>query len=115
MKAMSLFSRTCVSNKINPRALLFYGRGIHFDDRATHFLQSKHISLFIFKAGESPNDQPNNNGPNLKLKIYCGIAKVKWKRQHGTTKFTPTHNFISSWRCGICFNSNQPLSSLIPF
>ena len=115
MKAMSLFSRTCVSNKINPQDLFFYRHGINFDDRATHFLQSNHISLFIFKAGHSTNDHPNDNGPNLKLKIYCGIEKVKWQRQHGTTKFTPTHNFLFSWRCGICFNNNKPLSSLMPF
>ena len=31
------------------------------------------------------------NGPNLKLNIYYGIAKVKWQRQHGTMKFTPAH------------------------
>ena len=77
MKAMSLFSRTYVSSKINPQVLFFYVHDIHFDDRATHFLQSNHISLFILKAGDSTNYQPNDNGPNLKLKIYYGIAKVK--------------------------------------
>ena len=111
---MSLFSRTCVSNNINPQVLFFYGHGIHFNDRATNFLQSNHISPFIFKAGNSTNDHPNDNGPNLKLKIYCGLAKVKWPRQHGTTKFTPTHNCLFSWRWGIYFNNNQPLSSLMP-
>ena len=91
MKSMSLFSRTCGSIKMNPQVLLFDGHDIHFDDRATHILQSHHISPFVLKAGNSTNDQPNDNGPNLKLKRYYGIAKVKWQRQHGTMKFTPAH------------------------
>ena len=91
MKAMSIFSRTCGASKINPQVLFFDGHDSHFDDRATHILRSHHISPFILKAGDSTNDQPNDNGPNLKLKRYYGIAKVKWQRQHGTMKFTAAH------------------------
>ena len=91
MKAMSLFSRTCVYGKMNPQVLFFDGHYSHFNDRATHILQSHHISTFILKAGDSTNDQPNDNGTNLKLKIYYGIAKMKWQRQHGTMKFNPAH------------------------
>ena len=91
MKAMSLLSKTCGSIKINPWVLFFDGHDSHFDDRATHILRSHHISPFILKAGDSTNDQPNDNGPNLKLKRYYGIAKVKWQRQHGTMKFTAAH------------------------
>ena len=57
----------------------------------THILQSHHIYPFILKAGDSNNDQPNDNRPNLKLKIYYDIAKVKWQRQHGTMKFPAYH------------------------
>ena len=91
MKAISLFSRTCGSSKINPQVLFFDGHDSHFDDRDTHILRSYHISPFILKSGDSTNDQPNNNGPHLKLKIYYSIAKTKWQRQHGTMKFTPAH------------------------
>ena len=77
MKAMSLFSRTCGATKINPQVLFFDGHDSHLDDRAIHLLQSHHIYPFIFKAGDSTKDQPNDNGPNLKLKIFYGIAKVK--------------------------------------
>ena len=77
MEAMSLFSSTCGAIKINPQVLFFDSHDSHFYDRATHILQSHHISPFILKAGDSINDQPNDNGPNLKLKIYYAIAKVK--------------------------------------
>ena len=43
------------------------------------------------KAGDSTNDQPNDNGPNIKLKRYYSMAKTKWQRQHGTMQFTPAH------------------------
>ena len=89
MKATSLFSRTCGSSNMNPRVLFFDGHGSHFDDRGTHILRSHHISPFILKEGDSTNDQTNDNGPNLKLKRYYGISKVKRQRQHRTIKFTP--------------------------
>ena len=91
MKAISLFSRTCGAININPQVLFFDGHDIHFDDRATHLLRSHHISPFILKVGNSTNDQPNDNGPNLKLKRYYGIETVKCQRQHGTMKFTVSH------------------------
>ena len=88
MKAMSLFYSTCASIKMNPQVLFFDGHDSHFSYRATHIPRSHHISPLILKAGDFTNDQPNNNGPNLKLKRYYGISKVKWQRQHGTMKFT---------------------------
>ena len=91
MKAMILFSRTFGYRKMNPQVLFFDCHDSHFDDKATHILRSCHISPFILKAGDSTNDQPNDNGLNLKLKRYYGISKTKWQRQHGTIKFTPAH------------------------
>ena len=70
MKAMNLFSRTFGSSQMNPQVLFFDSHDSHFDDRATHILRSHHISPIILKAGDSTNDQPNDNGPNLKLKRY---------------------------------------------
>ena len=91
MKSMSLFSRTCVASNINPQVLFFDGHDSRFDKKAKHLLRSHHISPFILKAGDSTNGRPNDNGPNLKLKRYYGIAKLKWQRQHGNMKFTPDH------------------------
>ena len=95
IKAMSLFSRACGVIKLNPQVLFFDGHDRHFNDRATHLLQSHHTFPFTLKAGNSINDHPNNNGPNLNLKRYYGIVKLKWQRQHGTMKFTPAHmNYV---------------------
>ena len=92
---MSLFSRTCGDSKINPQVLFFDNHDSQFDDRAAHLIRSHHISPFILKAGYSTNKQPNDNGTKLKLKRYYGIAKLKWQRQNGTTKFTPAHmNYV---------------------
>ena len=63
---------------MNPQVLFFDGHDSHFGDRATHLLRSHHISPFILKARNSTNDHPNDNGPNLNLKIYYGIAEVEW-------------------------------------
>ena len=91
MKAMNLFSSTCGASKLNPQVLFFDDHDSHFYDRAKHLLRSQHISSFILKAGDSTNDQPNDNGTNLKLERYCVIAKVKWQRHHGAMIFTPAH------------------------
>ena len=82
MKTISLFSSTCGSSKMNPQVLFFDGHYSHFDDRATHIMRSHCIPPFILKAGDSTNDKPNDNGPNLKMKRYYSIAKTKWQRQH---------------------------------
>ena len=95
MKAMSIFSRNYGTSKLNPQVLLFDLLNSHSNERATHLLLSYHISPFILKAGDSNNDQTNDNGTKLKLNRYYGIAKVKWHRQHGTIKFTPAHmNYV---------------------
>ena len=100
MKAMSLFRGDYGYSKINPQVLFFYGHYSHFDYRDTHILQSHHISPFIPKEGDSTNYQPNDNGPNLKLKIYYVIAKVRLHRQHGTIKFTASHmNYVLVEMC----------------
>ena len=38
MKAMSLFSRTCVDSKLSSQVLLFDVHDSHFDYRATHII-----------------------------------------------------------------------------
>ena len=85
---MSLFGRTCGASKLNPRVLLFDGHDSHSGDRATRLLRSHHISPFNLKAGNSTNYYTNDNVPNLELKRYYGIEKLKYQRQHGTMKFT---------------------------
>ena len=54
-------------------------------------MQIKNIQPFILKAGESINDQPNENGPNSKINYLYNILKSKWMLNYGTTRFQPHH------------------------
>ena len=54
-------------------------------------MQNKNIHPFILKAGDSINDQPNDNGPNSKLKALYNVLKAKWMVKYGTTRFQPHH------------------------
>ena len=54
-------------------------------------MQIKNIQPFILKAGDSINDQPNDNGPNSTLKALYNILKAKWMLKYGTTRFQPQH------------------------
>ena len=58
-------------------------------------MQIKNIQPFILKAGDSINYQPNNNGPNSKLKALYNISKAKWMLKYGTTRFQTHHiNYV---------------------
>ena len=70
MKAIILFSRTYVAIKLKPQVFFFDGHERHFNDRAINLLQSHQTSPFILKAGDSTNDQPNDNGSNLNVNRY---------------------------------------------
>ena len=74
MKAMIHFKTVCGSKKINPQVLFYDGHSSHFDGRAIHNLCSNHIEPFVLEAGDSVNDQQNDNGLNLKQNIFYGQA-----------------------------------------
>ena len=52
-------------------------------------MKCKKTQLFVLKADDSINDQPNGNVPNYKLKSLCNVAKDAWMLKYGTTKFSP--------------------------
>ena len=54
-------------------------------------LRSHKIQSFVLKVGDSIYDNPNNNGPNLKIKNLYVNARMNWMMNHGTLKFTPSH------------------------
>ena len=91
IKYMSHLSSICCYSPLNTQFLLYDCHEIHFDDRALNILRSHHIKYFILKACEYVHDHPNDNGPNLKLNNMYNNAIMKWKRKHGTLKFTPAH------------------------
>ena len=77
MKEMGIFSSTCGASKLNPQVLFFDYHDSQLDDRSTHLLRYHYISPFILNAEDSNNDQPNDNGTNLNIKRYHGLAKLK--------------------------------------
>ena len=100
-EGMMYFKTVCGSKKINPQVLFYDGHGRNFDDRDIHILRSHHIKPLFLKAGESGNDQPNDNETKLKLKGVYGQARINCQRQHGTIKFTNAHInsvLVEIWR-----------------
>ena len=91
LKAMTQFSNICGASPVNNQILFFDGHDSHFNDRALKHMQNKNIQPFILKAGDSINDQPNDNGPNSTLKVLCNRLKAKWMVKYGTTRFQPHH------------------------
>ena len=83
---MTQFSNMCGTYPVNNQILFFDGNEIHLDNRALTQIQSKNIQAFILKAGDSINDQPNENGPNSTLKALYNRSKAKWMVKYGTTE-----------------------------
>ena len=74
---MTQFSNICGASSVNNHILSFDGNDSHFGNRALTRMQSKNIQPFILKAGDSINNQPNDNGPNSTLKaIYNRLKAV---------------------------------------
>ena len=95
------FKAVCGANKLNPHVLFYDIHENHFEDRAIHILRSNHIKPFVLNMGDSGNDQPNDNGPKLKLKGICRQERMNWQRHHGTLKFTNAHMnnvLVETWR-----------------
>ena len=62
---MTQLLKICSASPVKNQILFFDGHDSHFNDHALTQMQSKNIQTFILKAGDSINDQPNDNGPNL--------------------------------------------------
>ena len=88
---MNQLSNTRCAYPFNNQILLFDVHDSHFDDRTLPQMKIKNTQPFILKAGDSINDQPNDNGPNSKLKALYNISKDKWMLKYGTTRFQPHH------------------------
>ena len=86
-KAMTQFSNICGASPVNNQILFVDGHDSHFGDRALTQMQSKNIQPFILKAGDSINNQPNDNGPNSTM----NRSKAKWMMKYGTTRLQPHH------------------------
>ena len=49
------------------------------------------IQPFILKSGDSINNQPNDNGPDAKLKSLYNVVKSVLMLNYGKKKFSPHH------------------------
>ena len=91
LKAMTQLSSICGASPVNNHILFFYGHDSHFEDHSLIQMQDKNIQPFIPKLGDSINDQPNENGPNSKLKDLYNISKAKWMLKYDNTRFQLHH------------------------
>ena len=89
LKAMTQLSKICDASPVKNQILFFDVNNSHFYDRSLTQIQIKNIQPFILIAGDSINDQPNDNGSNSKLKALYNILKAKWMLKYGTTRFQP--------------------------
>ena len=74
-KFMSNFPSVCFSSTLYPQVLIYGGHDRYFYYRALGILLKQNIHYFILKVGDSVHDQPNDNGPNMKLNNLYGDAK----------------------------------------
>ena len=94
MKEMMHFKTICGANNINPQVLLYDWHVSHFDKRDIHILLLHHTKTVMIKTGESINEQPNYNGPNLKMKGLYGQSRMNWQRHNGIPKLKTNQRAI---------------------
>ena len=86
---MIQLSTVCGASTINNKIMFLDGHDIHFNDLDLSYMEDRNIQPFALKSGDSGNDQPNENGPNVKLKSRYNDAKVSWMLNYGMEKFLP--------------------------
>ena len=91
LKDTNQFFNVCGAYPSNKHILLFDGHGSHLDNDALRQIMWKNTQPFAVKSGNPTNYQPNDNGPNSKLKSLYNMAKSKWLMEYGMTKFSPHH------------------------
>ena len=88
---MNQFSNVCGAFPIKNQIIFFNGTDSHFDDRAPIQMNCRNIQAFLLKAGNSTNDQTNDNGSNAKLKSLYNEVKAAWMLKYGTEFSLPQH------------------------
>ena len=77
-KTINLFTQQFGNNTTNKQIFHFYGHDSHF---SFILMAIKNVQPFNFKSGDSPNDQPNDNDPNTKIKACYNRALTEWKER----------------------------------
>ena len=87
LKSMTQLRNICDASPIKNQILLFDLHVGRFNDGELRKIMCKNIQPFILKSGNSTNDQPNDNGPNAKLKSLYSVTKSEWMMKYGTKFF----------------------------
>ena len=90
-KVINMFQYLSGAHAGNKQILYFDGHVSHCDANAMDLMAANHVQPFILKAGDSKNNQPNNNGSNAKLKACYNLRKSEWTREYLSTHFSPAH------------------------
>jgi hypothetical protein len=88
-KTIDYFSKLSGASPGNYQFLFFDGHDSHWDADSLDLIAARHIVAFFLKAGDSENDQPNDNGPNACLKGCYNEVKALWDVRWATTVYTP--------------------------
>ena len=88
---MNQFSNICGASPVKNQILFFGGHDSHFGYHTLIHMELRNNIPFVLKAGDSINDQPNDNGPNPALKYIYNEVKSAWMLKYGTTIFLPRH------------------------
>ena len=87
LKPTTQFYNVCGASTVKNQKIFSDGNDSHFYDCIPMHMERRNIQPFILKAGKSVNAQPNDNGPNSKLKPLYNEAKYEWMLKHGTKMF----------------------------
>ena len=90
-KTIENFTLLSGASAANEQFLFFDGHDSHWDADALALMPERHVQAFFLKAGDSENDQPNDNGPNACVKSCYNDEKSRWDEKYATTPFTPPH------------------------
>jgi hypothetical protein len=90
-KTIENFTLLSGASATNEQFLYFDGHDSHWDADALALMPERHVEAFFLKAGDSENDQPNDNGPNGCMKSCYNDEKSTWDERFATTPFTPAH------------------------
>ena len=88
-KAIQQFCKLSGAHAGNNQALFFDGHDSHWDADALDMMSHNFVHGFFLKAGDSVNDQPNDNGFNAKAKSIYNDEKALWDEEYVTTPYSP--------------------------
>ena len=84
---MTQFFNIWGASPVNNQIGFFDGHDSHFDERVLIHMECQKIQPFVLKLGDSKNDQPNDNGPNEKLKSLYNDVNAARILNNGTSEF----------------------------